>query len=189
VDNKTYGDFSVASVGSGGVVNYIFDQRLSGQLPTHEQMRYGVQLGWSLSRWKIEESKRDPQPDKIKSFRQEVFSLLDLKNVTVKSPSSGQVIDDVLQIFGTSDNTIRVFILFGMAGYQIYVATAFKEIATDIKAKLVSAARKAFDEIELSVIPEKEILFNRLTTKEFSNVSQLIDLFDVFQKDYPVRWA
>jgi hypothetical protein len=141
--------------------------------------RFGVTLGWQLGRYEFIFDSPLPEARSVSSsVEQDIRTLLEQDSFPrpVAGLDAQNLIHTVLLYYGSTNLEKHASILLGIAAMRASLVGASSNQANNEEIKRL--ANSAIQEIDSSVIREKDKLFQKLIQKRPANVSDVLKLLD-----------
>jgi len=141
--------------------------------------RFGVTLGWQLARYEFVYDSPFPEARSVSpSIEQDIRTLLEQDSFpqSVDSLNAQDLIHRILLYYGSKDLEKHASILLGIAAMRASLVGSSSNKANNEEIRQL--ANSAIQEIDSSVIQEKDQLFQRLIAKRPTNVSDVLKLLD-----------
>ena len=145
----------------------------------HNIARFGVSLGWQLGRYEF--LRDSPVPEAraaVPTLERDILSLLKQDGFPDPSPGADapELINKVLLYYGTRDVRKHASILVGIAAMRASLVGASSEPGHNDEMK--SLVRSTFQDIDSSIIPDKQKLYEQLVNQKPSTIAAVVDLLD-----------
>jgi hypothetical protein len=139
--------------------------------------RFGLTLGWQLGRYEM--LYQSPIPEAAAAapdLEREIQTMLEQDHYpnAVQSVSAQQLMHDVLLYYGSADADKHAMILLGMAAVRAMMAGASND--QSINEQMAELAHGMIAEIDSTVLPNKERIFQALLRQKPKNIPAVIQL-------------
>jgi hypothetical protein len=148
----------------------------------HNTARYGVSLGWDLGRYEFLRDSPFPEAQQaVPALESDILSLLTADGFPNPSlgPSAPELIHTVLLYYGAKDIRKHASILVGIAAMRASLVGASSDATHNDELKQLVLS--TLQDIDSSVIADKEKAYLQLVDKKPSTVAGVVDLLDKMQ--------